>query len=525
MSSYYSGIYLFVLLPLIALIYNLIPKKRQWFLLLANGFVYYLLGKLGIIYLIISILSVYFCALFIKKIDDKKELTLKNKDVDKKLIKKKSKTKKKLILTLCILLNLAFLIAFKYLGFFTTNINALLGLFNVDYQFEFVKLLAPIGISFYTLSALSYIIDVYNGKIEAEKSFVKVALFLSFFPQIMEGPITRFSDTAKELYAGAKICYHNLAFGYQRILYGYFKKKMIVDRLNPMVTTVFNDYSNLNGFTIFLGAVFYTFMLYMDFSGTMDIVVGTGQIFGINVPENFRQPFFSKNVSEFWTRWHITLGTWFKDYIYYPVSLSKPLKKLTKSLRKVLGNHYGPLVTGSVALMAVWFLNGLWHGAGYTFLLFGLFHFIMIVGGNFLEPLIIFICKKLHINRQNIVYRVLQSVKMSLFVFYGEMIFRANSVTDLVGMTKGIFTRFTFNGTELLNLGIDIYDYIIIFIVFIFIFIMSLLKEKNIDVREKLANMKTWQRWLILYIFILIILIFGAYGPGYEPLDPIYADF
>ena len=215
----------------------------------------------------------------------------------------------------------------------------------------------------------------------------------------------------------------------------------------------------------------------------------------------------------------------FKDYIYYPISLSKPLKKLTLKLRKGLGNHYGPLVSGSIALFVVWFLNGLWHGAGYTFLFFGMYHFVMIVGGNFLGPLFVKLCSLLHINRENIVYRVLQSVKMTLFVFIGEMFFRADTVTQGIEMFKGIVTRFKFSGSELLNLGLDIYDYIIIIAAIIFVFIISLLKEKGVDVRERLNKKKTFIKWAILYAFILSIFIFGAYGPGYEPVDPIYADF
>ena len=523
--SYLKSTYLFAILPFIVVVYNLIPKKRQYFLLIANLAFYFLLGKFRLIYLIISIISVYFSARIMGKYDKEKEKLLKTKNADKKLINSKIKRKKKLILVLCILLNVILLVIFKYLGFFTLNINLLFDLLHINYDLKIMKFIAPVGISFYTLSALSYVIDVYNGKVAADKSIVKVALFLSFFPQIMEGPIARFSDTAEELYSGKRVSYNNLALGYQRIMYGFFKKKLIADRLNALVNTVFNNYASYNGFTILLGAIGYTVMLYMEFSGTMDVVVGTGQIFGVNVPENFRQPFFSKNVSEFWTRWHISLGSWFKDYIYYPISLSKPLKKLTSKLRKLLGNHYGPLVSGSIALFVVWFLNGLWHGAGYTFLFFGMYHFVMIVGGNFLGPLFVKLCAKLHINRENIIYRVLQSIKMSLFVFIGEMFFRADTVTQGIEMFKGIITRFKINGSELLSLGLDIYDYIILLLAIIFIFVISLLREKNIDVREKLSKKKTWVRWAILYAFILSIFIFGAYGPGYEPVDPIYADF
>ena len=205
----------------------------------------------------------------------------------------------------------------------------------------------------------------------------------------MEGPITKYSDTANSLYEGNKVTYNSFCFGYQRVLYGYLKKIVISDRLNILVQTIFNGYTSYSGTAIFLGAVAYTIMLYMEFSGTMDVVIGIGEMFGVKITENFRQPFFSKNISEFWMRWHISLGTWFKDYIFYPVSLSKPMKKLTLKARKVLGNHGGALISGAVALFCVWFLNGLWHGAGWPFLLFGMYHFLLIVIGNIFEPLII----------------------------------------------------------------------------------------------------------------------------------------
>lgn len=525
--SYLKLSYAAIIVPVILVLYNLIPKNsiRRWFLLFVNAVFYFILGTKRIIFLILSIISVYFSARLLNKIDNKKEKLLKEKNADKSIINKKIKREKKLVLVLTILFNVLFLIIFKYLTFFALNVNGLLDLLNINYEFKALKFLAPIGISFYTLSALTYIIDVYNGKIEADKSFVKVALFLSFFPQIMEGPIVRFSETAEQLYAAKRTNYNDILIGYQRILYGLFKKLLIADRLNPIVKNIFNNYSSYSGFTIFLGAVMYTVMLYMEFSGTMDSVVGTGRLFGVKVPENFRQPFFSKNVSEFWTRWHISLGAWFKDYIYYPISLSRPLRKLTVKMRKPLGNHYGPLISGTIALFVVWFLNGLWHGAGYTFLFFGLYHFVMIAGGNFINPVIVWMCNKLHINRENIVYRVLQSVKMCFFVVIGEMFFRAETMADGIGMFKGIFTRFAFNGKELMSLGIDIYDYIIVFITLVFVFIVSLLKEKNKAENIDISKRKTWVSWSLLYLVIAVMLVFGAYGPGYEQLDPIYADF
>ena len=528
--SYFNVYFSFLFIPILIIVYNLMPKKaRPFVLLLASFGFFFVVSKIRIIFIILSILSIYGCSRLMSKIDNKKKTLLENATVDeKKIIKNRYKKRKRLILISGILFNLSFLFFFKYLNFIMTNTNILLDVCGVDYNFKLVHFLAPIGISFYTLQALSYMIDVYNEKIEADKNVFRVALYLSFFPQIMEGPITKYSDTANSLYEGNKVTYNSFCFGYQRILYGYLKKIVISDRLNILVQTIFNGYTSYSGTAIFLGAVAYTIMLYMEFSGTMDIVIGIGEMFGVKITENFRQPFFSKNISEFWMRWHISLGTWFKDYIFYPVSLSKPMKKITMKARKVLGNHIGPLISGAVALFIVWFLNGLWHGAGWTFLLYGLYQFLLILLGNIFEPIIKKICAKIHVDRKNIVYRVFQSVKMTMFVFIGELIFRANTVSDAIGMIKKIFTNFTFkafsNG-EILSLGVDSKDFLIVFITLIAIFIISLLKEKNMNIREEISKKHIVVRWLIYYLLILALVVFGAYGPGYLPVDPIYADF
>ncbi len=525
--SYFELVYAFLFLPITVIIYNLFPQKfRHLVLLIASFIFFYMISSKLVIFLVISILSIYFGARWISKINESQDKVLEsaNKD-DKKEIKKKYKRYKKLVLLLVILVNISFLFYFKYLKFFMVNTNILLDYLKVDFNFKIVKHLAPIGISFYTLQALSYIIDVYLGKIEAEKNFIKVALFTSFFPQIMEGPIARFTDTADSLMEGAKVTYHNFCFGYQRILYGFLKKYVIADRINILVKIVFDNYTNYSGFAIWLAVIGYTIMLYSEFSGTMDVVIGTGEMFGVKIPENFRQPFFAKNISEFWTRWHITLGTWFKDYIFYPVSLSKPMKKITVTSRKYLGNRFGALVSGGVALLCVWLLNGLWHGAGWNYIFFGLYHFTFILMGNIFEPLVVKVCEYLKINRKNTFYRIFQSVKMTFLIFIGELFFRAPTLSIGFGMLKKMFTSVTFSSSEVLSLGIDIKDYIILFIALIIIFVISMLKEKRVNIRESISQKPIVLRWSLYYALILFIIIFGAYGPGYAPVDPIYADF
>ena len=376
------------------------------------------------------------------------------------------------------------------------------------------------------MKAISYVVDVYNGKIEADNNIVRLALYLSFFPQILEGPISKYDEVADNIYNATKVTYRNFCFGYQRILFGFFKKLIIVDRLNILVKQVFNNYTSFNGLSILIGIASYTMLLYMEFSGTMDVVIGTGEIFGINIPENFRQPFFSKNITDFWSRWHISLGHFFKDYVFYPVSLSKPLKKITTSLRKKFSVRTSSLVAGGIALFCVWFLNGLWHGAGYTYLFFGMYHFLIIFMGNIFEPLIQSGCTKLKINRLSKWYYGLQIVKTTLLVFIGEMFFRADTVSQGFNMLHRMFTKlFILSKNEFYRFGLDIYDIILIIGGLLIVLFIGILKEKNINIREEIAKKHIVVRWLIYYLLILSLIILGAYGNNYAPVDPIYADF
>lgn len=529
-KSYYSLTFFLAFLPLLILIYSITPKKKRWLILLLASYIFFYLlsGKL-LVYLLASTIIIYLSGLLIKKINTKCEERIKDLEKEeKKKIKAKFQNKKKLVLLISILINVGILIFLKYAGFFATNINSLFKIFDINYYIPVPKFLLPIGISFYTLQGLSYIIDVYRGSIEADNNIGRLALFLAFFPQIMEGPICRYNETALDLYEGKSITYHNFTFGLERIFYGILKKCVIADRLNPLITNIFTNYNNFNGGIILLGAIAYTIQLYMEFSGTMDIVIGVAEIFGIKLPENFKRPFASHTISEFWKRWHITLGTWFKDYIFYPISVSSPFRKLTLNLRKKLGNYYGPVLAGVVALFTVWLLNGFWHGVGWQYILFGLYHFCLILIGSLISPLIKKITDKLHINRNSKTYHIIQIIKVCFLVFIGELIFRAEGLDACMSMLNTLFTNFSlssFKDLTFLKLGIDKADFIIVGITLIIIFIISHMEEKKINVRELISKQNIIIRWVIYYAFILFIIIFGAYGYGYVPVDPIYAQF
>lgn len=530
MTSYFAVIFLVAFLPICIIVYSIIPQKtKKYFLLFASMVFFWLVSGQLIVYLILTIMSVHYFGIWLDRIQGKRNAAVKAAPKEeRKALKKVFLHQSRLVLLFAAVIHIGVLLVIKYSPFFTTNVNNLFALLNVPLQLDIPSYIMPIGISFFTLQAISYLFDVYRGLIKADDNIFRLALFMSFFPQIVEGPICRYGQTADQLWNVKQIEFENLKLGAQRILFGLMKKLVIADRLNPLIKEVFSNYSNYRGGIIAIAAVCYTIQLYMDFSGTMDAVMGIAQIFGVTMPENFQRPFFSKSISEFWQRWHITLGTWFKDYIFYPVTMSKPMKNLTSSARKKLGNHFGPLLAGSVALFCVWFCNGLWHGSAWNYIFFGMYHFALILAGNIISPAVTATNKKLHINADCFAYRTMQMVRTTILVIIGELFFRAEGLKDGLAMFGKMVTDFSFStldSTLMDKLKIDVQDIIIVAVALVIIFVISVLNEKGINIRLSLKKKNIVIRWGLLYALIMFIVIFGAYGKGYVPVDPIYANF
>lgn len=528
--SYFSPIYFAFLLPIVAILYAAVPKKVKPYVLLTASYVFFWMisGKL-LGYLLLSTLSIHHFGLWLERIQNEKKTAVKLLPrEERKPLKKKFDKKQNLVLAFAVLLHIGLLVTLKYTSFFATNINTLLAHFNSEFRVTDPEFMVPIGISFYTLQAVSYMTDVRRGIVKADTNLPRLALYMGFFPQIMEGPIARYNDTAVSLFEGRKIEYKNFVYGVIRIAYGIMKKIVVADRLNEFVKTVFDEPHKFDGGIIAVAAIAYTCQLYMDFSGAIDVAAGSAEIFGVKLPENFRQPFFSKSISEFWSRWHITLGTWFKDYIFYPLSLSKGLKKLTTWGRKHFGNHFGPLIAGSIALFCVWISNGLWHGSGWMYIFFGMYHFALILLANIFEPAFKKIADVLHINRNKGPFVAVRIVKTSVLVVLGELFFRAHGLAEGLKMFKKIFTDFSIKGIaegKISGAGLDICDFAIVMVVVLIVFVIGILKEKGIPVRERLCEKNIVIRWAVLLALIFFIIIFGAYGAGYVPVDPMYADF
>lgn len=530
LTSFFSVEYLFVFLPAALILYYFCPQKARRYVLIFESCVFFWLisGKL-LAYLVLSAASMFGFGIWIDSLNESKKAAIRDLDrAEKKRVKARFTRRTRFVLALAVGVHIGGLLVLKYSAFAAGNINSLLELLNVGFRVGIPKLIMPIGISFFSLQAVSYLVDVYRGAISADRNFMRVFLWLSFFPQIVEGPICRYSQTADQLWQTEKIKFDNLTLGLQRIIFGLMKKIVVADRLNSPIENIFNNYNEYSGGVILMGAVFYTVQLYMDFSGAMDAVIGTAQIFGVNMPENFKRPFFSKTISEFWKRWHVSLGEWLKNYIFYPITMSKPMQKLTKSARKTLGNRFGSLLSGSVALFCVWFVNGLWHGAAWNYIFFGMYHFALILTGRVLTPLFEGVNGRLNINTKSKPYLAMQIIRSDIFIVIGELFFRANGLRAGMNMFGRIVTDFNFGsmGHELFKkLGIDYADLLIVGVTVAIVFTISILNEKGICVRAELKKKNIVLRWCVLLALIMYIVIFGAYGIGYMPVDPIYANF
>ena len=518
-----------LVLPFSVLAYAVAPRRLRWVVLLAISFYcFYHTSKKLIVFLAATTLSCYLCGLWLSSLMDQRKAALAVKGVKKREVREQYKKRMRLPVAVAVIFNLGLLVACKYLGFLLEVASPVLSLAGVKGPLEAPHIGMPLGISFYTFMALSYVIDVYRGSVKPDRNLGRLTLFLSFFPQMLEGPIGRYSQTAESLYEGKGITRSNFYQGTLRICWGVAKKLIVADRLNAFVEMVFDGYADYDGGVIALAAVLYTIQLYCDFSGSIDVAIGIGRIFNVTLPENFRQPFFSRTASEFWQRWHITLGAWFKDYVYYPVSLSAPCKQLTSAARKRFGVRYGPLLASSVALFCVWFGNGLWHGSGSQYLFFGLYYFVLIMLGGLIEPLAQSVTARFGINRDALPYRLFQGARTMIIVFVGELIFRANGLRAGLEMLSSIvhnFTLATFANWGPIQMQLDVHDGRIVVAMLIVVFIVGYLKEHGHDVSAKIDSQNMLVRWSIVAVLLLAIIVFGAYGFDYTPVDPMYAQF
>lgn len=495
-------------------IYYLIPKRFQWFCLLCGSYIYYLMsGTRVLVFLLTTTISTFMAGLWLNRMDAGLANKLKNAGLPldgkaKNRFKEQTRHQKKMMVLGTLILNFGIFAVLKYGSFAIENVNHMFGT-----DFRSMKLLLPLGLSFYTFQSMGYLIDVYRGKYKAERNLFHFALFVSFFPQLLQGPIGRFDRLAHQFFEAHPFHLLTLERGVQRMLWGYFKKIVIADRVALLVNTVFDHYENYHGMMIFLAVLGYSVQLYADFSGGVDVVTGIAQCFGIEMDENFKRPYFAVNISDFWHRWHITLGTWMKDYVFYSFSLSKGMNKFTKLVRKHMGKHIGRVLPVCISNLLVFFIVGVWHGAAWKFIVYGLYNGLLIAGSNLLAPLYPAWASACHVNVQSKGWKVVQILRTFLLVNISWYFDRAVSLPAAWIMIKNTFAEFsfrTFSDGSLFAFGLDRKDYFVLLLGCLVLFIVSLIQEQGINVREAISK-----QVLVLRMAIYLALIFSIPLLGY----------
>ncbi|MCI9478838.1 MAG: MBOAT family protein [Lachnospiraceae bacterium] len=520
--AYHTVLYLSLFLPALLLLYQLAPRRYRWAVLLG--------GSYGFSYLICGWLTLYLAgtAVLVHYLGIWMELLRYSRQDGEKGQERNRKKQEKRILLLGVGILLAILLSRKYYAFLGQNLNVLLEALGQLPLFPPKDLLLPIGISFYTLMAVGYLADVYWGRIPAERHLGYLALYLGYFPQIMEGPICRYSDTAAQLRQGGDLTGENLAAGGIRIFWGLFKKIVIADRLNVLAGELFGTETSYSGALILAAAAAYTIQLYMEFSGCMDLVLGSSRMFGIALPENFRQPFAARTVADFWRRWHITLGVWLKTYIFYPASTSCLAKKWNRFGKEHLTLYWTQLGMAAIALFPVWMINGLWHGPRWSYVFYGMYYFTLIFLGIAVEPLRMKLLMVLGLKEGAWYYRYLQHLKMWVIILTGELFFRAEGLAQGMKMFARLFVDFDLSKLwdgSLLNLGLGKGDFCVVFLGCLVVAFVGHGRERGVLSFKKLQGFPLPFRWSLYYGLILSVILLGAYGEGYQVVDLIYAGF
>ncbi len=492
-------------------VYFIVPKKIQWLVLLVASLIFLFYNNLTISTVIqaISILvSSYIFGRLIDKYHDNK--------------------KSKIFLLSGITVILGFLIYLKYTNLFLITFNHILNVLNVNYQFSYVYRNSLIGISYYSLIMISYLIDIYRGTCKPQKNILKLALFMSYFPILNSGPFVRYNNMEEQLYKKNKFDYDRMCSGLVRVLWGVFKILVISQRLGMFVDTVYGDLNNFNGYYTIIAILFFPLQLYTNFSGSIDIIMGVSEIIGIELPENFNIPFFSKTITEFWRNWHITLGAWLKDYIFYPLLKSDFMQNLNKKCKKMFGKKTGKKIPLYLSMLIMWILIGIWHGGAYTFIIgTGLLQFIYIFLEDTLEPVADKVNKKLGINSEVFSYKLYQVIRTYILFSFSMIFFRAISIGNALQIIKNIFVYnpwILVDNTSLYKAGLDLQDFRVLILSLFVLFTVERLSKTG-SVRKKLFKQNVIFRWVIIYLLIFSIVIFGCYGVGYDPAAFIYRQF
>ena len=539
-----------VFVAAVVIAYYVTPKQYRWIVLLLASYYYYLdASAKSFVFIVTTTVVTFYGALYIDKEDKKQKQYIAEHRAEmtreeRKAYKESAGKTKKRALALVLIIDFGILILLKYFRYYFEVLG--INLFKGD-------ILIPLGISFYTFIATGYLIDVYRETVDPEKNIFRFALFVSFFPQIIQGPIARHDQLANQLYEGHQFRYANLTHGAQLILWGFFKKLVIADRIGLLVGEVYTDWDQYTGWPVILAALCYSIQLYMDFSGGVDIARGVAQMMGIDMARNFRRPYFGENLQDFWHRWHISLSFWTRDYIFFSVAMSKPIGNLGKKARKVFGDRIGKMVPVFIGNYLVFLCIGMWQGGELQNVCYGLYNATIICLADILKPSFEKWRGALHVKPESLGWRAFGMIRTYCIVAFGRIFSNGKSFKASIHMIKSLFIPYT--GEFLAaykEFGLTKYDYLLLMVAIGVVFLVSVKQEKlynakmaaagggssiiemagddegagtDAEMREYLDSKSLAIRWAAFILLFVAVFLFGIYGPGYDPTVFIYREF
>jgi alginate O-acetyltransferase complex protein AlgI len=508
-----------VFYPIVTVVYFIIPYRVRYLWLLAASYYFYMSWNPKYALLIAaSTIITYFSGLLIgrennlyDKFSTQDTSPAENISQRKKKQLKRCQNRKKLWLALSFISNLAILFFFKYFDFAINNLNAVLGKLGMELVQPTFDVLLPVGISFYTFQALSYSMDIYRGEIYVEKNLAKYALFVSYFPQMVAGPIERSKNLLIQLSTRHYFDYERMKLGLSIILWGLFLKIVVADRVAILVDQVYGDYTSYIGLQLVIATLFFGIQIYCDFASYSLIALGTAKVMGFNLTQNFKEPYFARSITEFWHRWHISLSTWFRDYLYIPLGGNRK-----GNARKYLN------------IMIVFLVSGLWHGASWNFVIWGFLHGAFQVIGQATKPIKANITDKLGIDRKKISYQLGQIFINYCMLNFAWIFFRAPDLATSLGIIQGIFAQWNpwiFIDGTLFELGLNQQNFVVAILSIFVLLCVSIISRIGYNPFNELNHQGIIFRWLIYFALIIAIIVFGIYGPGYSETQFIYFQF
>jgi len=525
-----SSVFL-LFLALLLVVYGLTPQKYRWFVLLVGSMAFYgFAGPFFLLYICSTIVITYVCTMSIRRlrlVRDVRISEISEKD-QRRSVRDKNKAVARVWATICLVLILGILAMVKYTDFAISNVNSVLSLLGYARQFGLMGFALPMGISFYTFQTVGYVLDVYREKTEVETNPLKLALFISFFPQVVQGPISRFAELSKTLYSGNPLNRFDVARGANRILWGFFKKLVIADRLWPALAVLATNPDEYQGIYYLFSIGLYAIVLFCDFTGGIDIAIGAAEIFGVRLPENFNRPFYSRSIQEYWQRWHMTMYSWFRDYVFYPMAASKRMLRFSKASRRIVGNNFAKRLPVHITLIWVWFLTGLWHGATWNFIAWGLANGIVLMISLELAPLYERFSARFPGVSENRFYRCFQIFR----TFWLMNMIRSFDIYDGVGTTFGMMFSIVrnFSLSEFLSRGVSELslstpEYFSAGAGLLVVFWVSWLGRGEVDYRDRLGGFVWPLRYAVVGLIFFMTLVLGAYGHGFDARQFIYNVF